>query len=102
CARYVPSTGRPSTTLGPVQPLGVLRTIIGQRGRSVTPRSRASDWIRRISAMTLSSVSAIKGCIASGSCPSTNIGGDWIMLFDRVESGRNLTKQGLESAGIEE
>ncbi len=33
CARKVPSTCRPSTTFGPVQPLGDLRTIIGQRGR---------------------------------------------------------------------
>ena len=33
--RYVPSTCRPSTTFGPVQPLGVFRTIIGHRGRSI-------------------------------------------------------------------
>ena len=32
CARNVPSIGMPSTTFGPVQPLGVRRTIIGQRG----------------------------------------------------------------------
>ena len=37
CARKVPSTGRPSTSLGPVQPFGVRRTIIGQRGRSLLP-----------------------------------------------------------------
>ena len=35
CARNVPSTGTPSTSFGPVQPFGVRRTIIGQRGRSV-------------------------------------------------------------------
>ena len=34
CERKVPSTGLPSTVLGPVQPLGVTSTIIGQRGRS--------------------------------------------------------------------
>ncbi len=45
CARQVPSTGSPSTTFGPVQPLGVRSTIIGQRGRSGTspsPPRRAS------------------------------------------------------------
>ena len=36
----VPSTCRPSTTFGPVQPLGDLRTIIGQRGRVVSFLSR--------------------------------------------------------------
>ena len=34
CARQVPSTCRPSTTSGPVQPFGEASTIIGQRGRS--------------------------------------------------------------------
>ena len=29
CARHVPSTGRPSTSFGPVQPFGVRSTIIG-------------------------------------------------------------------------
>ena len=36
-ARKVPSTWTPSTTLGPFQPLGVLRTIIGHRGRVRSP-----------------------------------------------------------------
>ena len=45
-ARKVPSIGWPSTSLGPVQPLGVRRTIIGQRGRSAAP-SRARDWMAR-------------------------------------------------------
>ena len=40
-ARKVPSIGWPSTSLGPVQPLGVRRTIIGQRGRSVAALARA-------------------------------------------------------------
>ena len=43
--RAVPAIGVPSTTSGPVQPFGVRRMIIGQRGRSVTPWSRASCWI---------------------------------------------------------
>ena len=45
CARHVPSTGRPSTTFGPVQPFGVRRTIIGQRGRvrSLPRRARVLD-----------------------------------------------------------
>ena len=42
CERNDPSAGRPSTSFGPVQPFGVRSTIIGQRGRSVTPRSRAA------------------------------------------------------------
>ncbi len=33
-ARQVPSTGRPSTSRGPVQPLGVRRMIIGRRESS--------------------------------------------------------------------
>jgi len=34
--------------LGPVQPLGVRRTIIGHRGRPVPLPKRASVWISRI------------------------------------------------------
>jgi len=30
------------------------------------------------------------------------IGVDWVVLFNRVELVKNLTKQGLESAGVEE
>ena len=37
----MPSAGRPSTILGPVQPFGVRSTIIGQRGRAPAPRRRA-------------------------------------------------------------
>ena len=44
-----PRPGLPSISLGPVQPFGVRSTIIGQRGRSVTPSSRARRWISRIS-----------------------------------------------------
>ena len=43
-ARKVPSIGWPSTSLGPVQPLGVRRTIIGQRGRSPRRRAPAPGW----------------------------------------------------------
>ena len=42
CERKEPSIWTPSTTFGPVQPLGVRSTIIGQRGRSVDRRARAS------------------------------------------------------------
>ena len=59
CARQKPSTLWPSTSLGPVQPLGLRNTIIGQRGRSVLPPSRASRWMRLISEMTWSKVAAI-------------------------------------------
>ena len=37
CARQVPSTGSPSTTLGPVHPLGVFSTMAGQAGRVRSP-----------------------------------------------------------------
>ena len=37
CDRNVPSTGRPSMNFGPVHPLSDRRTIIGQRGRVVSP-----------------------------------------------------------------
>ena len=48
CERQVPSTGLPSTSFGPVQPFGVRRTIIGQRGRPGVPPLRArSRWISR-------------------------------------------------------
>ena len=57
--RNVPSVGLPSTTVGPVQPFGERRMIIGQRGRSLKPLLRASRWMRRISATTVSSVVAI-------------------------------------------
>ena len=39
------STGLPSTSFGPVQPLGVRIISIGQAGRSVDPPSRAAFWI---------------------------------------------------------
>ena len=48
---------------GPVQPLGVRRTIIGQRGRSVAAaRARAPGW-RRCRSTTWSSVAAMSWCI---------------------------------------
>jgi hypothetical protein len=51
--------------------LGELRTIIGQRGRSVAPPDRASRWICLIWATAWSSVAAMSKCIFSGSSPST-------------------------------
>ena len=48
CERHESSTGSPSTSFGPVQPFGVRRTIIGQRGRSARLAvSRALRWIAR-------------------------------------------------------
>ena len=41
CERQVPSIRLPSTSFGPVQPLGVRSTIIGQRGRSCEAVLRA-------------------------------------------------------------
>ena len=70
-ARNVPSTGRPSTTFGPVQPLGDFKTIIGQRGRVRSPDARAFRWISRICSTAVSSVVAMAWCISCGSWPST-------------------------------
>ena len=57
-ARQVPSTGCPSTSCGPVQPLGVRSTIMGQRGRSVTPSLRARRWMAAIRSSALSMAAA--------------------------------------------
>ena len=50
--RHVPSTGRPSTFSGPVQPFGVRSTIIGQRGRRLATLARrvldAGDLVERL------------------------------------------------------
>ena len=75
CERQEPSIGWPSTSFGPVQPLGVRRTIIGQRGRSVKPPlARAAAGSSAISSTTSSSVAAISWCIVVGSSPSTKWG----------------------------
>ena len=42
CERQEPSALWPLTSFGPVQPLGLRSTIIGQRGRSALPLARAS------------------------------------------------------------
>jgi len=70
----VPSTGTPSTSAGPVHPLGVRSTIMGQRGRAVSLSVRARCWTARISATTSSRVAAMAWCIAAGSDPVTNRG----------------------------
>ena len=59
---------------GAVQPFGVRRTIIGQRGRNGVPLLRACFWTARMSATHLSIVAAIAWCIDSGSDPSTKYG----------------------------
>ena len=64
----------PSTSLGPVQPLGVRRTIIGQAGRLSSPVVRAWAWMRWISRMAQSRAAAMVWCICSGSLPSTKRG----------------------------
>ena len=53
-ARKEPSICLPSTTLGPVQPLGVRSTIMGHTGRSALLFSRAFFWMALISSMTVS------------------------------------------------
>ena len=63
----------PSTNFGPVQPLGVRRMIIGQRGRVRNPFARASCWIDWISASTVSRVAVIVRCNRFG-----------IMAFDEI------------------
>ena len=73
CERQVPSTGLPSTSFGPVQPLGVRRMIIGQRGRTAVAGARRACWIAAISSRTASSVAAIAGARA-GSSPATMYG----------------------------
>ena len=53
---------------GPVQPLGELRTIIGQRGRSVLPSvARIAAGFCLICSTPMSSVAAIASCISAGS-----------------------------------
>lgn len=42
-------TGRPPTNFGPVQPFGVRRKIMGQRGLVIGLPERAASWIFRIS-----------------------------------------------------
>ena len=59
---------------GPVQPFGERKMIIGQRGRTVVPLRRASDWMRLISSMAWLSVAAIAWCMLIGSEPSTSSG----------------------------
>jgi hypothetical protein len=71
CERQDPSALWPLISFGAVQPLGVRSTIIGQLGSVALPLWRASDWMRRISAMAVSSVAAICWCMVSGSSPST-------------------------------
>ena len=72
--RQDPSVRLPSTSLGPVHPLGVRRMIIGHRGRVASPVARAFDWIVWMSCRAASSVAAIAWCAASGSEPSTRYG----------------------------
>ena len=69
-----PMTVLPSTVSGPVQPLGVRSTIIGHAGRAVTPWTRASAWMRAMSATTASSVSASSRWTVIGSSPVTKCG----------------------------
>ena len=63
----VPSAGRPSTILGPVQPFGVRSTIIGHRGRPGRAAARAAAGSRRSRSSASSSAAAISWCIAGGS-----------------------------------
>ena len=65
CERHVPSIGSPSTSFGPVQPFGERRTIIGQRGRSVAPPSRAARWISAIRSSASSSAPAKRRCASA-------------------------------------
>jgi hypothetical protein len=71
CERQYASVFLPSTSFGPVHPLGVRRMIIGQSGRLPRPPFLAPAWMPRISSTTLSSVPAMSWCMASGSSPST-------------------------------
>ena len=55
----MPVTLTPSTSAGPVQPLGLRRMIIGQRGRRPSQRPlRADCWISVIIAYAVASAAA--------------------------------------------
>ncbi|CAO0833287.1 hypothetical protein SMICM17S_00683 [Streptomyces microflavus] len=74
--RQVPSTGSPSTSFGPVQPLGVRSTIMGERGRSVAPSSRAARWNAAIRSTAVSIAATIARWTVAGSSPVT-YSGSW-------------------------
>ena len=76
---------RPSTTFGPVQPLGDLKTIMGHRGRMASFLFRAFFWICRMPWMALSKVAAMSWCIAI-----------WIVPFDEVGRPSTTPKKLLE------
>ena len=68
------SIGTLSQVLGPVQPLGARKIIIGQTGKLASLFWRALAWIALISSIAWSSAWAINGWSFSGSSPSTKIG----------------------------
>ena len=89
CARQVPWICTPSTTSGPVQPLGVRRTISGHRGRlpSQSP-PRAAAWMARMSAHACARAAANRWCIPGRSSPSTSITSyPWPSSRDRTSAG---------------
>src|SRR2546430_1238913 len=76
CERNVPSTGLPSTSFGPVHPLGVRRMIMGHRGRALNPLDRASSWIALILSSAVSRVAARKGDLLEQALQALLIFGD--------------------------
>ena len=85
-ARQKPSTLWPSTSSGPVQPLGERRTIIGQRAVDVAlPLARALLWMARISSTHCSSVAAIAWCMLSR-----------VVAFDEVRRPAVAAEQALQ------
>ena len=73
CARNVPSIRLPSSSFGPVHPLGVRSTMHGHAGRRTSP-DRARSLISAISSKTSSMQAASAWCTSVGSDPSTNQG----------------------------
>ena len=72
--RKLPSAGSPSTSLGPVQPFGERRMIIGHAGRSAALPVRASRWMVAMSSSAMSTAAAMSWCMVAGSSPSTSSG----------------------------
>ena len=91
--RQLPSTGCPSTSLGPVQPLGERKTIMGHRGRAASPVVRAYSCTRWISRTAQSRAAAIFWCICSGSSPSTKRGSQPQPLKNISASSREMREK---------
>ena len=88
--------GSPSTSFGPVQPFGDLKTTMGQRGRVLSFLSRALACIFLMLSITVSKACAMSWCMVSGSSPATKYGSQaaafqelcQLLLGDPGQNGR--------------